>query len=170
MRAAAALIQDAVGFAVERSRRRVGAFGAAYDALGVFLDAVRDQLPLRNLGRGPHAPELLAEGAHSRIGPQRGIAPGLEPRRQIARQAVEAHLLLGAQQKLDQLPRLLLAPRLVTEHKTRPTRQRVARLPPGRPRPPRRRPRAPERGRKARRAPAQSPGTWDGHAETAAGR
>src|SRR3989442_15761928 len=129
----AALLQDAVGLAVEGSRRRVGAFGAAYDALGVLLDAVRDQLPLRNLGRGPHARELLAEGAHSRIGPQRGIAPGLEPRRQIARQAVEAHLLLGAQQKLDQLPRLLLAPRLVTEHKTRATRQRVARLRPGRP-------------------------------------
>ena len=55
--------------------------------------------------------ELHPERMRGRISRQRRIAPRLSPRRQIAREVIESHLLLGTRQELHELPRLGPVPR-----------------------------------------------------------
>src|SRR2546427_6740946 len=50
---------------------------------------------------------------------ERRVAPRLEARRQVARQPVDAQLLLRARQELDQLPRRGLVARRAEHHQAR---------------------------------------------------
>ena len=54
------------------------------------LHRLEDTLPFRNLRRGAHALELVAERLRRRIARERRRAPGAAPRRQVARERVKA--------------------------------------------------------------------------------
>ena len=68
----------------------------------------------------------LAEGADVPVASQRGIVPGLQARRQVARQVVEADLLRRLGEELDQLPGLFLVLRSLEDRQARSSGQRDA--------------------------------------------
>src|SRR6266581_1780821 len=102
--------------AVPRSTVVTAGRAAPDRLLAVVEDAGRDQLPLRDLGRRHDALQLLPERLRGLVRRERRVAPRLEPRRQVARQAVDAQLLLRARQELDQLPRSGLVARRAEHH------------------------------------------------------
>src|SRR5690349_22598301 len=100
----AALLEHPVHAAVELGGRIAGAEVAAHHALGHEPHLLGDALPLGHLRRGLHAVELVAEGARMHVALQ-GPRPARAPRRQVARDLVEAPLRLRLRQVLDHAPR-----------------------------------------------------------------
>ena len=79
-------------------------------ACGKELHFLRDALPLGHGGRGAGALQLVGKGAHLRVAGQRLQRPGAAARRQVAGEAEELQLHLGAAEVLDQRPGLRLVP------------------------------------------------------------
>src|SRR5689334_20518069 len=97
----AALLQDLVDPGVELLQSVVHALVAADGRLEALPDLGGDLLPLRHLGGGRHALELLAEGPRLRISRQGGGGPRAGARRQVAAQFMEADLHGGLGKVLD---------------------------------------------------------------------
>ena len=109
----AALLEHAVHVAVERGERRVGAAPRrARRARRAPAARVAICSHSGTLGVGDHALRA-ARGTRATCGSSASAVSRHASRRagQVAGEAVEAHLLLGPRQELDQLPRLVLVRR-----------------------------------------------------------
>ena len=105
----AALLEHAVGAAVELGGRLVGRKAAAHHALGHELHLVRDALPLRHLRARAHAIELLAEGARVRIACEQRLRPSVERRGgRLPVSAWKRCCIARPRQVLDHAPRRVL--------------------------------------------------------------
>ena len=114
-----------------RSRAARACSGAAAPRMacfGALLQPRWRSAPTRgSWAWAPRAPAARRKAAGLGIAGERGVVPGLAVRGQVAGQAVEAHLLLGPREELDQLPGRLPVGRGAEDHQARAAGQRQAR-------------------------------------------
>src|SRR5882672_6091155 len=120
----ASLLENAIGASIEFPHGLFDLPLAADGLLGDEPHFIGDALPLRHLGRGLHAFELIPKRPRVDIGGECRVVPRGAPWRQVAGQRVEPQLDVGTREVFDQLPGRRLRVRGAKQDEARASRDR----------------------------------------------